>query len=447
MFGDGVSEQRARRAQVAFFGLSLALHIVLFLGVARRAEVDDKPLFHLPTSVEFGVSEQEPGGGEKGPAPPAPAPAVPRPAAKAHKAIVKSEAITIPVDAGTPDGPADAAASDASAVAARSGDGGEPEDELAEGPFGGGDGDGTGGGPGGDGSGAYAPKGATIALNVDLERVRQSALTLETEALLGIIPQWELLLAGSGLDSSKDLTRVFVASPNLERSSLVVSARHGLSRARIDEAVARLAAERGQKAPWATVRGFAVAPWWNRGPTKRVIALTADDQLTITRTEDLKRVLSVARALAKARVREGWKQEEVNKQGGLLAMQEDEAVALWVEGVRRYVPTGEAAVPLSLRMSVHRVDQFHTELRATGRYESVEQAQAALEAIEALRKQLIDNPRVMFLGLQNAVQLATLEQDKQSVVLRMTLTLHQTRYLLQYVSAVLKPRDAAAAAP
>ncbi len=451
MFGHGSWLQRAPQitaGEVRFFVLSLGLHALIFLWMTRGAAVDDKPLFQLPATVEFGVSEEESGGGDKGPKPPPPAPAVAKAAPKTHKAMDKSDRITLPVDAGTQvDNAPDAGPSNATALAARSADGGVPEDELGSGPFGAGTGEGSGSGPGGDGSGAYAPKGATIALNIDLERVRKSALVLETEALLGIIPQWEALFAGSGIDPTQDLLRVFVATPNLQRASVVVAARHALPRERIDAAVNKLARERGRKADWYGERGFQVASWPNRGPTQRVVAITADDQLIITRSEDLRRVLSVARALAKARVGEGFTKEEVKAQGGLLAMQADEAVALWVEGVRHYVPRQDPGVPLALRMSVHRVDEFHCELRATGRYESPERAQAAMASAQALRKELGSNGRVIYLGLQNAVEQATLTQEKAALVLRMTLTLHQTRYLMQYVSAVLKPRAEAGAEP
>lgn len=441
----------ATRLSVFAFATSIALHVlaVVLMG-GRDAAGDPGMRFELPAEIEFGVTEPELGGE------PAPAPAPP-PAAKAEPkrladkpAAKKPETadIVLPSDAGVADagGIADAQVADAEVEGTSQGvDGGEPAAISGDGFVAGADG--TGGfGPGGDGT-AYAPAGATIALNVDIDRVRSTALLLEARALLGIIPEWELLLQGSGVDPVKDLSRVFVATPNLTRSSLVVAARSERGKARVETAVQSLAAERGRAASWRSERGFDVAPWYNRGPTERVVAMVADDQFVITRAQDLGRVLSVARGLEKARAKEGFSKEELKRSGGLLAMQEDEAAALWVEGVRRYVPNAEAGVPSALRFSIRRIDQFHTELRASGRYGSDDEAAQALSFIDGLRTQWSTHPRVIFLGIKHAIDTAEITQDGAALVMRVTLTLHQTRYLLAFVSKTLSPRDAAKAPP
>jgi hypothetical protein len=288
-----------------------------------------------------------------------------------------------------------------------------------------------------------APAGGAIALNVNLERVRQSARLLEAESLLSVIPEWELLLAGSGLEPTRDFERVFVATPNLVRSNLVVAASFSGGRALIERAVARLAKERGKPARFADTRGYPVAPWWNRGPTERVIALVAPDQFVITRRSDLGRVLQLARSFEKQRRREGFAKEDVDKSGGLLTMREDETVALWVEGVRHYVPGAQAGVPRSLRMSANYLDQYNTELRATGQYNGSAAAAAALAFVDGKRLEWSDHPRVLFLGLKSAFDTAAIQQEGAALSMRAKLTLHQTRFLLAYVSRVLRPRDAA----
>ncbi len=434
------------RLTVLAFAFSVLFHAVAYFLMRGDGGKDDGLRLDLASQVEFGVTEPELG------AEPAPAPAPPPAAKAATKQAPKVKAapkpktddITIPADAGVhPDaGVAAAAAARAAAVSGtpEGVDGGEHAATSGSGLWAGADGTG-GDGAGGEGNGMYAPAGATIALNVDLERVRSSSLLLEARALLGIIPEWEMLLMGSGIDPVNDLARVFVATPNLTRSSLVVSARATGARARIEGAVSQLASERGKPAPWRTEHGFPVAAWRNRGPTERVVALVGDDQLVITRAADLGRVLGVARALSKARAKEGFSKEELAHSGGLLAMQDDEAAALWVEGVRRYLPNAEVGVPAALRFSISRVDQYHTELRASGRYGSEAEAAAALAYIEGVRRDWSNNPRVIFLGLKNAFETAELEQSGAALVLRVQLTLHQTRYLLGYVSRALQPRD------
>jgi hypothetical protein len=427
-----------------FIAASAAVHLGLYMfgaHAAREPSIEDVLRLHLPAEVEFGLADDQEGG-QAAPEP-APAKAVEKPAPVAPKVRAPKadpDGVFVRVDAGTP--PQDAGVptegeADAAVVALLEGerDEGEVGEASGMGLFPGAEGEGgTGlGGAGGTGRGY---KGATIALNVDLERVRQSALLLETEALLEVIPEWQLLLAGSGLDPVEDLERVFVATPNLERSSLVVAGRVR-SRGKIERAVQTLASERGQPAAFRDEGSAQVAPWWNRGPTKRQLAITHADRFVITRQSDLRRVLGVARSLERTRVREGFDKGEVQKEGGLLAMRGDEAVALWVEGVRHYVASEDIAVPSSLRMSIERVDEFKTRLRASGRYESNAQAQASLEYVDAFRKRLTDHPRVIYLGLKSALDNARIEREDNMLVMNVELTLHQTRYLMGYVSKAL----------
>jgi hypothetical protein len=417
--------------------ISCVLHAVLVLEL-RDAPPEEESPFKLPNQVEFGLSDTPPGGGAAAAAPPAAKKAEPKTPKPVHKPKPPRDpnAYTLAPDAGPPVAP-DKNARDAKLAATAKGKAeGKEAAHSGAGDLEGATADGSGTGLG-DGTG-LAPAGATIALNVDLDRVRKTALLLETQSLLDIIPEWQALLEGSGLSPIDDFQRVFVATPNLERSSLVVSARHNLPRARIDGAVSALAAQSGKPATFHQQEGYAVAPWRNAGPTERVITLTGPDQLTITRADDLQRVLGVARALSQLRAKQGFDQKELSEQGGLLAMQPNEAVALWIEGVHKYVRGDAIGVPRSLRLSIYHVDQFNTDLRIRGQYESQAAAAGALTAMDDLRKSLSDNARVVFLGLKSAMDSAVIEQDGAALLLHVRLTLHQTRYLLRYVTHALR---------
>jgi hypothetical protein len=150
----------------------------------------------------------------------------------------------------------------------------------------------------------------------------------------------------------------------------------------------------------------------------------------------------VARALTELRSQQGFEDRELREQGGLLAMQPAEAVALWVEGVQKYVRGEVAGVPRSLRLSLYHVDQFNTELRVRGQYLSSAAAGEALAAMDALRRQLSDDPKVIFLGLKSAMDSAQIERSGAALTLHVRLTLHQTRHLMRYVTRALRPRPA-----
>jgi hypothetical protein len=420
--------------------VSALLHSSLLLGLrGRMPEPANPDFFQLPDTVEFGVTDATLGpegaaaaaaaAAAKTPVPPAPAPKSP-PKVRAPKVhapkppAAATGAVTVSDDPAGPREDTDSPSNESAAA--------------VSGLFGSAAGTGsglTGTGPGGVGGG-------TIALNVDLERIRNSALLLETQALLDIIPEWQALLAGSGIDAVKDFRRVFVAAPSLDRAALIVSAEHALSTARINSAISTLAAERGSPAPFHTEYGVPVAAWHNRGPTERVIALTGDTQLLITRGSDLSRVLAVSRALGIARKGQGFATEEVEARGGLLAMQPEEAVALWVEGLHRYVRNGPGGIPDSLRLSIFRVDQFNTDLVIAGSYASKTAAEEALGIMDGLRTELSNHPRVIFLGLKSALDSAQIEQHGNMLRLKVRLTLHQTRYLMGFVKNILRPRAA-----
>jgi hypothetical protein len=414
--------------------LSIALHSLCMFWMRASLPPADESLFKLPQDIEFGLVDQAPGPeGAAAPPPAAVEPVrAPKPKLRVQRAaapVADSAAVPIVADAGPPardtPEPAEPESSETAAVSGL-------------GLFPGATGSGSGSGSQGEGSGGV--RGAILALNVDVERVKSSALLLEAGSLLEIIPEWQALLAGSGLDPVRDFRRVFVAAPSADRASLVVSAQHALPRTRIDSAVAALAAEHGTRSAFESQAGVAVATWRNRGPTERVIALTAPDQLVITRAAELTRVLSVERALGAARKQQGFDAAEVDARGGLLAMQPDESVALWVEGLSRYVSSAVAGVPESVRLSIFRGDQFHTELRVAGNYRSASAAAEARESMESLRRELTDHPRVVFLGLKSAMDAAQIEQAANTLRLTVRLTLHQTRYLLGFVSRALRPR-------
>ena len=377
----------SRRAP-AFLALSLLAHAAILFAMRGQLAHDDDFL-ELPDTIELGFDTGTPQPGEPGKAG-APSPAAEQPVEKprAPKPVPRpvlrksDDPNAVAIDAGVPDtlAPAD----DGKAGAAQGIAEGAPAFESGDGqsPLGGGMG--LGFGAGGFGTGHGGPAGAIIGLHADLGRIASTSLVLETEPLLGLIPGWQDVLAGSGLDPLSDFARVFVATPSLRRSELVVSARvKGGARA-IEHAVHNLAAERGQAASFADAAGLRAAPWHSRGPTQRVVALLGGEQVLIARRTDLSRVKGVAAALAERHAKQPG-MERAAGPSALLAMQEDEAVALSVEGARMLVPAGADFLPLGLRLALHHIDEQYARLRIFGVYESPTAAAAAATLIEALR--------------------------------------------------------------
>jgi len=428
----------------------------------------------LPLEVEFGMSGamELPGGATPTPAPAEPVtPAVAsgegESAGGASDAGVSADASVEDAgrrrrrDAG---GESDAAVdSDAEAgdaamlVAAAEGDGDAGADASAaqlasaDGDAGAGHAAGSGGGAGGPGLAAYAPPGAQLALRIDLVRLRQSPLAPEVRALLAAVPDWHAILDGSGIEPLDDLERLLIASPNLQRSRLVMSGRYVGDETKVREAVARMAAARGETPRWRRERGFDVARWPNIDATERVIALVGPHAFTITRDEDLPRVIAVARERRREaeRLAQAAGTPVPDDADALLSMAEGEVLSIEVEGARAFVRGGPTeSIPTRLRAAARELAAGRVEVVADGHFESANQATAAREFWDGMRATYARNALVALVGLGSALDHATIEVEGDTLHFRTELTPRQIALVLRYARGMLeRPRAPAGGAP
>ena len=220
------------------------------------------------------------------------------------------------------------------------------------------------------------PPGAQLALRVDLRRVRESPLGRDVTAFLRGVPDWQLLLDGSGIDPVADLDRLLVATPNLQRSKLVLAGRHRRGEGFARKSVKQLARSRGKSVRWQRRFGVPTAAWHNLDQTPRTIALLSSKHFSISRKQDLERVL----AMAKAReLRDSKKEGLVAARGpdALLSMGPDEAISLEVEGVHRFVIGSIRHVPTRVRLAVRETGADEATVSVLATYESNEHAKEA----------------------------------------------------------------------
>jgi hypothetical protein len=376
----------------------------------------------LPSEVEFGLTEAA----AVAPAPPPPpAPAQVPSAAPAEIAAgekPKPKPKAEPRDGGV----ADAGDAPLTEVAQ-----GEPQRSDA-------------GLPSGDAKGgalaAFAPKGAQIALRVHMGRVRQSPLAEDVRNLLDAVPDWRLVLGGSGLDPLRDLERLYLATPDLRRSNLVIAGEYVGSAELPRAAVAALAAARGRAAPWSKRGGIAVAPWLNEDETERVVALIAPQQFAITRPDDLPRVLLVARALA-ARKKEkaGTTAEETEAGQGdaLLALDEQQSFAVSIEGARMFARGNIRGVPERLELSVSLQENGEYAVQASGFFENSRAAESARDYWQNVRDQFASHPLVSLIGMRAPLTRSELRADESEVAFSTQVTVPQARVLLGFVRQAL----------
>ncbi|MBN1654070.1 MAG: hypothetical protein JXA30_09860 [Deltaproteobacteria bacterium] len=287
---------------------------------------------------------------------------------------------------------------------------------------------------------AFAPPGTQLALRLDMQRVRRSPLAAEVRTLLQAVPDWNLILDGSGIDPVSDLNRLFVASPNLLRSRLVIAGQYLGGRAIAHKAVASLAALRGKEAAWRSESGIDVAPWFNRDETERIIALVGPETFAITRPSDLPRVLAVARGLAERRARR--MEEEPPPASALLEMQEGETLSLSVEGARQFVRGELTGIPSRLSISVIEDPEKQILVTGEGLYDSERQAEQAKGYWQGIRKKVMAHPLVVFIDMNQPLANATVDRIDTRLVVRTILSYKHALVLFGLLRTALMPSPA-----
>jgi hypothetical protein len=281
------------------------------------------------------------------------------------------------------------------------------------------------------------PPGAQLALRVDMKRVRESPLAPDVTSFLRGVPDWQLLLAGSGIDPVGDLDRLMVATPNLQRSKLVLAGRHRRDAGFARKSVKRLARSRGKGVRWQQRYGVPTAPWYNLDRTPRTIALLSAQHFSITRRQDLERVLAIAQA---RELRDAKKEGLVAARGpdALLSMGPEEAISLEVEGVHRFIVGSIKHVPVRLRLAVRETGADEATVSVLATYASKGEASDASiywkKVAQFYSQQLI----MTLSGFGKTLRRMELTPAEDRVQVSFTLSADQIRFILSYAEGRLR---------
>lgn len=289
----------------------------------------------------------------------------------------------------------------------------------------------------------YAPPGAQLSVRFDLAAIRATSLHEQVAALMRAIPDWQLLLDGSDIDPVEDLDRLFIASTNLQRANWVMSGKYTGDRARVERAVSLMAAARGRTVTWSDENGIPIAPWPNLDDVDRSIALVGPNQFTITRTDDLPRVLAVARARAEEinhRPDAGLNAVPMDDAEALLALPEGEIIAAEVEGAHNFVRGAQAAIiPSSVHAGISQLPDHTVVVTAHGQFESQDACRLALRVWDEQRLGFARSPVATFMGLSGAFTHATLACESALLQFRTEFSEAQVVRLMS-IAATLMPR-------
>jgi hypothetical protein len=403
---------------ILFFAASLALHLATFAWMRWAWSLPDTGFeLTLPSTIELGIVEgtkMEMPAAAPPPAPPAPAPepappAPPHAAAKPPQPEGNEPKPPPPPKPKRHPGPSQAV-----------------RESVAK-----------------NGLAALSPPGAQLALRIDLDGIRDSPLAPDVTDLLGGIPDVHALLDGSEIDLVRDVSRLFLASPNLQRSRVVMAGKY-----RGDDALPRTAAEnlaraRGKELKWQTTPGsIPVANWENDDSTERVLALFGPKLFSITRADDLPRVLSIAQALAqRRRPAKGESAAEA-----LLAMDAGQLVTFTAENAKLFARGATENVPDRLVIAVYAPDGRTLRVTGEATFATDAQAERANEFWDSMRQRYLRSPLLAMLGVSGILERSTLTHKGASLALESKLQLDEVRLILRFVRDSLANRRRPAAA-
>jgi hypothetical protein len=287
---------------------------------------------------------------------------------------------------------------------------------------------------------AFAPAGAQIALRVNLARVRDSELAPDVRGLLEDIPDWQLILGGSGLDPLHDLERLYIASPDLKRANLVIAGQYSGDDDLPRRVVASLAEAHGTHAAWHKRGTIAVAAWANADETPRVLALIGPQQFAITRPDDLPRVLAVARALAKRAADAAHAPDSAESDGdALLGLAQDQTLGVSVEGAKLFARGNMKGIPDRLELSVRQSDAG-LAVTVEGTYPDADAAVQGRDYWRRVVERYARHPLVALVGMREPLANLVIETDAQRALAHTTVSVQQARVLLGFLrGAVARP--------
>jgi hypothetical protein len=278
-------------------------------------------------------------------------------------------------------------------------------------------------------------------------KVRESELASDVKAFLEAVPDWRSILEGSELDPIADLERLYLASPDLRRSKLVIAGQYRGSAAVPRLAVDRLATARREPASWRKRGGVEIANWHNADATPRVLALIGPSQFVITRTDDLPRILQVARALARRRAVSGGRPpsgaagatDPRAAADALLGLEEGETLSVSVDQAQRFVRGNVHHVPEHLEAAVDEPGEGAYRVRLHGDFKDEAAVASAREYWERMRARYASHPLVALMGLRPPLAKLSFTQKGTRLSATTSVTIAQARLVLGLLRGAIAP--------
>jgi hypothetical protein len=148
---------------------------------------------------------------------------------------------------------------------------------------------------------SFLPDGQHVFARIDISRIRRSPVGPDVSSAIRATQTWQTYAGSSGLDPIESFDALVIVADAVYADRRTILVRHTGTEADVREAVLRMSVARDAPPTWSDVEGFPVVVPPSELPIEHSLALTAAHELVYGPTEDLPRVVSVARDHASRR--------------------------------------------------------------------------------------------------------------------------------------------------
>lgn len=276
---------------------------------------------------------------------------------------------------------------------------------------------------------AFLPEGAQLALRIDLDLVRASPLGEDIAGLLHAIPDWQALLGDSGVDPVRDLSRVLIATPNMQRANIVIAGRLSEGAPEARAIAERLTEAHGLSAEWQDASGVPHTTWPSPDATLRDIALLGERHFVIARPQDLPRVLAIAAARRRRRQTE-------HPADALLSMESGEGLSIEVENAPAFVRRSPCPVPLHLRGGI-RERSGGIDVHLQTHFDTGANAEEARRCLTSLANEYASNYIVALVGLTGPLERLEFRIEGEALRIQTSMRDSEARTIIGYLQSML----------
>lgn len=269
---------------------------------------------------------------------------------------------------------------------------------------------------------SFLPEGHRVLARLDMGRVRRSPVSADVESAIVATETWQSLAGGSGIRPVQDLDALLVGADGLYATRRVAVLRYVGTEATVRERLLALSVARSLPLTWSEVQGFAVSTLPVALTVPHSVVLTATQEAVVCPTDDVARIVAVARDHAARRA---------SGAGPILDPQLTFAqgeVATMISSEPMQARQGYPAPPTAYRMHAMEDDaSHHVFLYGHGDFATEAQAQEALDYALATARQYAGEFLVRGAGLSRPLEVLTGTRDGASVDVQTNVTPEEVR--------------------